>query len=417
MRKVILNLIAFSFITGCLYSQAGWQILNSGVTADLKAVYFINSNTGYVCGTNGVILKTINGGINWNPLSSSVTTTLDDICFADEMTGYCCGFMGVIKTTDSGQSWSSISTVQANRIACPEGILYAATNNSVDKSTNQGTNWFNIMSPGVAVYGLYFVNSSTGYANGYNGLHRKTTNGGVNWAQGGAWFPGTYTFRDCYFPAAGPGYVLGSYNSGWPNYFTDYSIYRSNFAAGNYGPVHSSSTLGFNGISFGGIDTGYCVGGNNSGQSLIMKTINGGSNWAPMDFNLSTVLLLDVFFLNSTTGYITGRNGTIIKTTSGGITGIHNISGNIPESYSLSQNYPNPFNPITNVEFRIPKSGFVNLTIYDAMGRVAETLVNSELKLGTFKADWDASRFVSGVYFYKLTASNFTQTKKMVLIK
>ena len=96
---------------------------------------------------------------------------------------------------------------------------------------------------------------------------------------------------------------------------------------------------------------------------------------------------------------------------------IQPISNEIPKQFSLSQNYPNPFNPTTNFEFSIPQTEFVNLTIYDAMGRVVETLHNGELKPGTYEAEWNASNFPSGVYFYKLSANSFIETKKMILIK
>jgi hypothetical protein len=101
----------------------------------------------------------------------------------------------------------------------------------------------------------------------------------------------------------------------------------------------------------------------------------------------------------------------------GAIIGIQPISSEIPVQFSLSQNYPNPFNPTTNFEFSIPNAEFVNLTIYDAMGRVVEILHNGELKPGIYEADWNASNFTSGVYFYKLSAGSFTETKKMVLVK
>ena len=97
--------------------------------------------------------------------------------------------------------------------------------------------------------------------------------------------------------------------------------------------------------------------------------------------------------------------------------GINTISSETPSQFSLSQNYPNPFNPTTNFEFSIPQAEFVNLTIYDAVGRIVETLHNGELKSGIYKANWNASNFPSGVYFYRLSAGSFTGTKKMVLIK
>lgn len=101
--------------------------------------------------------------------------------------------------------------------------------------------------------------------------------------------------------------------------------------------------------------------------------------------------------------------------------GIIQIGNEVPEKFSLGQNYPNPFNPTTNFEFRIAEFGFVNLTIYDAMGREVTTLVNENLKPGTYKVEWSAdfraANFSSGVYFYKITAGNFTETKRMILIK
>jgi hypothetical protein len=97
--------------------------------------------------------------------------------------------------------------------------------------------------------------------------------------------------------------------------------------------------------------------------------------------------------------------------------GITQISNQVPQGFSLSQNYPNPFNPTTNIEFAIPKSSFVKLAVYDMLGREVEILANKELTAGTYKADWDASNYPSGVYFYKIITPGFTETKKMILVK
>jgi hypothetical protein len=103
--------------------------------------------------------------------------------------------------------------------------------------------------------------------------------------------------------------------------------------------------------------------------------------------------------------------------------GIHQISSNIPNTYSLNQNYPNPFNPSTVIKFQVPNSGFVKLSIYDILGREISTLVNEELHAGTYQVDFDGSKFASGVYFYRLVVGDntnngrFVDTKKMVLVK
>jgi hypothetical protein len=89
----------------------------------------------------------------------------------------------------------------------------------------------------------------------------------------------------------------------------------------------------------------------------------------------------------------------------------------IPESYALSQNYPNPFNPTTNIEFSIPKSEFVTLAVYNVLGEEVATLVSERLIPGKYRYDWNASNLASGVYFYKLEADKFTQTRKMLLLR
>ncbi len=97
--------------------------------------------------------------------------------------------------------------------------------------------------------------------------------------------------------------------------------------------------------------------------------------------------------------------------------GITPISSEIPAEYLLQQNYPNPFNPVTNIKFSVPKTGFVKLTVYDAAGKESAVLYSGELTAGTYNYDFDASQLASGIYFYKLESNDFSQTKKMVLVK
>jgi hypothetical protein len=89
----------------------------------------------------------------------------------------------------------------------------------------------------------------------------------------------------------------------------------------------------------------------------------------------------------------------------------------LPTSYNLEQNYPNPFNPVTKINFAIPKQGFVTLKVYDMLGREVTKLVNEVKQAGTYSVDFDATRLSSGVYFYKLEAGSFVDTKRMVLVK
>jgi hypothetical protein len=93
----------------------------------------------------------------------------------------------------------------------------------------------------------------------------------------------------------------------------------------------------------------------------------------------------------------------------------HNPS--IPDQYSLSQNYPNPFNPATIIEYALPTTGLATLKVYNLLGQEVATLVNAEQAAGKYTLRFDASRYASGVYFYRLQAGAFVTTKKMLLAK
>jgi len=88
-----------------------------------------------------------------------------------------------------------------------------------------------------------------------------------------------------------------------------------------------------------------------------------------------------------------------------------------PEVFKLSQNYPNPFNPVTNINFDLPEAAEVKLHIYDTLGRKVETLINKKMESGTHKVKWDAHKYSSGIYFYRIKAGKYTKTRKLMLLK
>jgi len=89
----------------------------------------------------------------------------------------------------------------------------------------------------------------------------------------------------------------------------------------------------------------------------------------------------------------------------------------IPNGYALNQNYPNPFNPSTVIAYQLPQAGFVTIKLYDAIGKEVKTLVNKQQSAGNYSFNFDARKLTSGVYFYKMDVNNFTQSKKMILLK
>ena len=100
-----------------------------------------------------------------------------------------------------------------------------------------------------------------------------------------------------------------------------------------------------------------------------------------------------------------------------GVTSVEEISSITPIDYNLSQNYPNPFNPSTTINFTIPGNELVTLKIFNILGSEVATLVNQNLAPGSYKFNFDAQNLASGVYLYELKAGNFTEIKKMNLLK
>ena len=100
------------------------------------------------------------------------------------------------------------------------------------------------------------------------------------------------------------------------------------------------------------------------------------------------------------------------------ITGVReNASVVHPSYFRLNQNYPNPFNPSTTISFNIPTKSFVTMKVYNNLGREVATIISEEMSAGSYSKQWNASALSSGIYFYRLHAGFFTETKKLVLLK
>ncbi|MBK8553313.1 MAG: T9SS type A sorting domain-containing protein [Ignavibacteria bacterium] len=92
-------------------------------------------------------------------------------------------------------------------------------------------------------------------------------------------------------------------------------------------------------------------------------------------------------------------------------------TGVIPQTFSLAQNFPNPFNPTTKINFSIPKQGLVTLKIYDVLGKEVMTLVNETKAVGNYEVEFNGSNLASGAYFYRIESGEFTNIKRMILLK
>lgn len=144
--------------------------------------------------------------------------------------------------------------------------------------------------------------------------------------------------------------------------------------------------------------------------------------------NSDTTIIDEISYTNQTTDISFGRypNGTgpFIQMTPtfsveniDGITDVEDQQSEVPNIYSLSQNYPNPFNPSTQIKVSIPESGMYTLKVYNILGQQVALLLNEEVLPGTYNFTFDASNLTSGIYFYNFSGNNFSQTKKMMLLR
>jgi len=149
----------------------------------------------------------------------------------------------------------------------------------------------------------------------------------------------------------------------------------------------------------------------------VFLSANNGTTWSEVDSGLTNrnVIALTVSGTNLFAGISGG--GVWRRPLSEMTTAVPLGSNKLPGTYALLQNYPNPFNPTTEISYQLPAAGFVTLNVYDVLGRKAKTLVSERQNAGTHSLTLNAAGLSSGVYFYRLTAGNFVDTKKLLLLK
>jgi ligand-binding sensor domain-containing protein len=148
----------------------------------------------------------------------------------------------------------------------------------------------------------------------------------------------------------------------------------------------------------------------------IFRSIDNGGNWAPLNAGLSS-LYVRALTVNANGYVFAGSLSAGVFRSAQPTTSVSEPAMNLPTDFFLAQNYPNPFNPSTTIVFALPRASRVTLKIFNRVGEEVATLVNQKLSAGQHEAHWEASGWASGVYFYRLQAEGFAQTKKLMLIK
>ena len=407
MKRIIL--ITFVLLINNI-SHSQWIQQSSGVTSALQRTRFINQNTGWCCGNASVILKTTNGGINWFSQNSGTTgRILTDIFPVNDSIIYVVGYFDtILKSTNGGTNWIIIANGQSSHsynccFFINEKTGWIGTSAPGTRKTTDGGNTFIEQFVNEIPDDFYFKDSLNGNFSGGASVV-KTSNGGENW---------TITTIET------PGIGLEEFDR--ISFVND----LTGFVVGDRGTVHKTTNFGTTWDSVGQItdvaETMYCskfindsVGYAGGNFDRLFKTSSGGKFWTRQNFTGNPY---DIYTYSDSVVWLCGNGGIIFHTTSGGQTGINTISQNIPESFELYQNYPNPFNPFTKIKFSIKYSGSYNLEIYNSLGQLSGTLFSKQLNPGEYEYNFDGSRLTTGIFFYRLSSENFSQTKKMILIK
>lgn len=428
MEKPLKLLIITSILFIAYSGNAQWYQQDSGTTNNLNSIFCTSLDTVYICGANGTILRTTNGGTTWETLNSGTNNLLNSIFFANNETGYTAGEKIILKTIDHGENWF---------------IVYIDTIAAIP--------YF---------YSTFFLNADTGFAVGYNPIF-NTIDGGINWMQYSPQPQFYYTFlKSIFFPTNKIGYTVGfihgfGYNEGIIGKTTDsgnnWFFIKPPFSDTNSLFISKSLLTVFFIDSLKGWMGGGSYTSVFSNYRKLFKTIDGGINWD----TLTTPFLYDinsVFFANEQIGYVADDSGHIYNTKDKGalwqlqtfipnksIKSLHCIDSNICYAVGDSglilktinggeflnefkiinqiQIYPNPINNITTIQYSLQKPAIVNLYLKDIYGRKIKEIACQTQHQGSYNINFDATNLKNGIYFCILETSSTVRTTKVIVAK
>ncbi len=413
------SILAIIFlILSALNTHAQWVRQNSNTNNNLTKVTFLNVNTGIAVGENGTAVKTTNGGATWHIMQTNVTENINECLLLNANTGFLLTYRKLLKTTNGGNNWnviwdnggdSTFYTINFFKNSTT-GFLFGPC--LAFKTTNTGLTWNSIYTCPIQYGGkvsfqcsalsndtliilggqISVEHSNPASCFGYispssnlyiSGSYRSGSN--VGWIR----FAGNSGIG--YGVESGYYLTTTSYGIGWGEYTPPFLWGKPSFY---------NDTLGFNLQLY----------------NVFRYSTNSGNTWLLYDTLKDTPLLFDLQMLNPNVVTSVGDSGTIVRN-SNFIISVTAISTEIPDKFALLQNYPNPFNPSTVISFSLPRASDVTIEVYTSLGTLIKTLATGSYPAGNHSIRFNSGSLSSGVYFYKLRAGDFTQTKSMILIK
>lgn len=438
-----------------------WQVDTVGLWNKRTISGFIDGNVLYSgasseYGGNGGLYVSTNGGNTWtkkfHPLSTGVVNDMQRIGNAILVSYNTATDRGVFRSVDGGRSWQRLSlTVQLSGMTVKGSRIFAGAFSSfaggLMMSADSGATW-NPVNTGLPTATTTFYNfaldGDTLYAGLKEGLYRSTDNG-TNWVKWGTGIAASNIYDvavkgDTMYACNGTTTMYRSLNRGrtWTTLKANASLNRIDmigdvfygFGGTSRFTVYTGKDTGatwtaLNNTALGTSVAKFFAHGNNliamaDGKGALYST-NSGSTWTAFNTGLyksasqvlvAATVLGDTIFTALSDGGIARR-----ATTESGILSVKQRSSSAPSTFMLEQNFPNPFNPSTTIRFSVPVASTVTLEVFDVIGRRVATLANGWMQEGTYSVRFDGTGLSSGLYLYRISAANVTQTKKMMLMK
>jgi len=418
MKNIFVIII---FVSICSLTNAQWTIQyhNGSGQEQFNSICMADENIGFAVGPK--IYATTNEGVDWINVPESFQE-LYSVFSPTSNIGVAVGKNGtIVKTTDGGSTWSSRSSGSSKYLwsvfFSSQNVGWVAGGNYVSgavilKTTDQGETWQEKYSTGSGLFReIHFVSNEIGWAVGYNSdgpIIVKTTDGG------GSWQTLDCGIDDCWFYAV---YFLNE-NIGWiagesnPQQTSKVLLLQTTDGGTNWNSKINNKFGDIQSLKMRDANNGWAVGLASDLQSgLHFETTDGGNNW--IHRTQHSIFFNNIFFLNASNGWaVTSVSIYKYDNPSSVVENSH-----FPEYFTLHQNYTNPFNPSTTISYSIPKLSFVKLVVYDLLGKEITTLVNEEKPKGIYEVELNAKDLSSGIYFYRIQAGKFTNTKKFILLK
>ena len=363
-------------------------------------------------GTNqGGVYRSTDNGANWAQVNNGLTNTdVTALKFSGSNLFAGTSTEGIFRSIDNGSNWvevnSGLSVLFINTLAVSgsnifAGARYSVTGGGVFLSTNNGNSWTYVGLTNYEVYDLA-ISGSNLFAGTNSGVFLSTNNGS-DWTE----VSSGLTEDDIYSLAVSNNNIYAGTSAG---------VFISNNNGASWTDI-SSATLADKVVYSIAIHQVNIIAGT-GGYGIYVST-NNGTTWEESDDGLPNSFT-DVHALekSSTTLYAgTLFQGAWERPLTDYVTNVISTSGNLPQSFYFSQNFPNPFNPSTTIKFTIPQESFVELKVFDILGNEVAALANDNYPGGNYKVDFNGNDLPSGFYIARMTAGNFIQTRKMILLK